>query len=404
MKSTLLAAVASASAPTALAANIIVSHFSGPVITLDFQQTGADSGTLVESSRIENSCGVTPGWMHMDKEKNTAYCFDESWADNNAEGVGIGAITQYSVDANAKLTISGKGTTTGNSAHGGLYGGKDNRKFVATCEYTPGNMTTYALPITADTKMIQKIHFEGSGPHERQAGSHPHETLPDPTGNYVVVPDLGSDLVRVLRINHETGWLTQCSAGKSEAGDGPRHGLFHTTKDGKLVYYAVNELSSTVGVYDTAYGAVGDPNACLTLTLKQTIDMLPETVNANGNEVKAAELRIAGEFLYASSRGDKLFGAEAGNEKDSLAIYKIGCGGKLKFITLTSAHGFFPRFFDINKAEDLVVIGGMTTSSVAVVQRDTKTGLLGKLLARIVLPPIGTYLGEDGISSVAWWD
>lgn len=210
----------------------------------------------------------------------------------------------------------------------------------------------------------------------------------------MIVPDLGSDLTRIFKINQDTGMLTACPAVASLPGDGPRHGVF--SKNGK-VYYSLNEVSSSVGVYD-----VVQPKGytdCLTLNRIQTLSTYGPNVPLGNVTVKSAEIRIVGNNLYASNRNDSTFGFE----QDSIAIYDITqSDGTLKFKELANAYGYYPRSFSFNKAGTYVAIGGQTTANIAIVARDPETGKLGKRVANINLPPRGTYGGEDGLSSVIW--
>ena len=232
---------------------------------------------------------------------------------------------------------------------------------------------------------------------DRQDKPHPHAAFTDPTGAFLIVPDLGADLTRIFKINKDSGVLTACPAIKSLAGDGPRHGIFKTVGYGILKYYSLNEVSSSVGVYDVVYPKVrGDD--CLSLKLVQTISNYGPTVPLGNINVKSAEIRIVGDSLYASNRNDTTFGPE----KDSIATFKIDATGALSFVELANSYSYYPRSFSFNKAGTYVAIGGQTTANIAIVERDTKTGKLGKLVANLNVPPRGTYGGEDGISSIIW--
>jgi 6-phosphogluconolactonase (cycloisomerase 2 family) len=228
---------------------------------------------------------------------------------------------------------------------------------------------------------------------DRQDRPHPHAAFTDPSGKFMIVPDLGADLTRIFRINQQTGMLSDCPAVASLPGDGPRHGVF--SKDGKK-YYSLNEVSSSVGVYDVIQPQ--GYSSCLSLKLVQTLGTYGPDVPLGNVTVKSAEIRIVNNNLYASNRNDSTFGFE----QDSIATYQIKSDGTLQFQELANAYGYYPRSFSFNKAGTLVAIGGQTTANIAIVARDTKTGKLGKLVANINLPPRGTYGGEDGLSSVIW--
>ena len=370
-----------------LGAKLLVTHFSGPLYTLDFN---ANAKSLKVSSQTKG-CGQIPTWLHLDKDSRTVYCFDESW-------YGSGVLSQYTLKSDSSLSLVASAATPGNSVHGSLYGGKDGKGFVVTSEYSPSTITTYKLPITAQSKPIQTLQFTMAAPGprpDRQDKPHPHAAFTDPSGKFLVVPDLGADLTRIFKIDANSGKLSDCPAIASLPADGPRHGVFRKNAAGALKYYTLNEISSSVGVYDVTYPS--SSSGCLSLKLVQTLSNYGPGKTGLTTE-KSAEIRISGDYLYATNRNDQTFG----KEQDSIAIFKIGADGKLAFQELTNAYGYYPRSFSINKEGTYAAIGGQTTANVAIVKRDGATGKLGPLVANINIAPRGTYGGEDGLSSVIW--
>jgi len=105
---------------------------------------------------------------------------------------------------------------------------------------------------------FQNLTFtlDGPGPNKgRQDAPHPHQTVLDPTGKFILVPDLGADLVRVFAISDEDGLTV--TAGEplvAAAGSGPRHISFAEKKDGSFVMYLISELSNTITAYNVVYG------------------------------------------------------------------------------------------------------------------------------------------------------
>ena len=88
----------------------------------------------------------------------------------------------------------------------------------------------------------------------RQDAPHPHEAVLDPTQQYVLINDLGADLVRVYAVDPKTNLLTAKPSLKAKAGSGPRHAAF--TLDpvaGHYVFYLVAEIASTVTAYRVMY-------------------------------------------------------------------------------------------------------------------------------------------------------
>jgi 6-phosphogluconolactonase (cycloisomerase 2 family) len=242
----------------------------------------------------------------------------------------------------------------------------------------------------------QKFTMTQKGPNSRQDVPHPHEALLDPTGKFMLVPDLGADLVRVFSIDANSGKLNSCGQGQASPGDGPRHGeFFYTNPNASTpsVLFTVNELGNSVSVWTATYSS-----SCIALKLTQTISTYKPGTKG-GPTTKAAELRIRGNFLYAANRADQTFG----NQQDSIATYSIDpATGKLTWVEAANARAYYPRTFQINKAGDLVAVGGQTSSSVVILKRDAATGKLGEPVASLVIQPVGRAGEEDGLSAVIW--
>lgn len=227
----------------------------------------------------------------------------------------------------------------------------------------------------------------------RQDAPHLHSAFVDPTGNFLLSGDLGADLIRVWKIDTSSGKLTECSAIKAGAGDGPRHGSFTTINDATYLY-VVNELGNSVRAYSITYPQGG----CLTGSSIQSLSTYP-TNQTKPTGVKASEVIVKDSFVYASNRNDKSFGSE----QDSIAVYAIAPStGQLELLDFTNSYGFFPRTFSINEAGTLVAVGGQTDAVVSVLKRDPETGLLGPLVDSINVGRRGTVNGEDGLSAVTW--
>jgi 6-phosphogluconolactonase (cycloisomerase 2 family) len=92
------------------------------------------------------------------------------------------------------------------------------------------------------------------GPNpSRQDAPHPHQALIDPTDSYIVVPDLGADLVRVFNINHSSSLLTAQTPFNAPPGSGPRHGAF-SVSERDTFFFLVSELGNTAASYNVTYG------------------------------------------------------------------------------------------------------------------------------------------------------
>lgn len=258
-------------------------------------------------------------------------------------------------------------------------------------------LSTYKLPLTSSSKVLQKQKFLLSSPGpvaKRQDKAHPHSVLTDPTGKYLIVPDLGADLIRIFQINSSNGMLTACPSVKTSPGDGPRHGAWWVQGTGteKLtVLYIINELSKSLTAWTVGYPVSG----YMSLDKIGTVSTSAPGTSGSGS---AAEVHVAGNFVYTSNRNDQAFGSG----QDSLITYTINPNGSLSVLEATNSHGWYARTFSINNDGDLLAVGGQASSTVSVISRDPSTGRLGGLLVSLQVGKKGADGGWDGLSSVVF--
>lgn len=74
----------------------------------------------------------------------------------------------------------------------------------------------------------------------------------DPTGKYLLVPDLGADQVHVYTFDPKTLKTTAKTPLKVPGGYGPRHLAFATRGD-KTFMYLMNELVNMIIGYEVSY-------------------------------------------------------------------------------------------------------------------------------------------------------
>ena len=118
------------------------------------------------------------------------------------------------------------------------------------------SVSTYTVLPSGGISFLQSFTFKLTAPGtipSRQDAPHPHQALLDPTGCFIVVPDLGADLVRVFNINAKTNKLTESTSLATPPGSGPRHGSF--LKLGQNTYFfLVAEIDNMVRSYKVTYG------------------------------------------------------------------------------------------------------------------------------------------------------
>lgn len=258
-------------------------------------------------------------------------------------------------------------------------------------------ITTWKLQLTqAGLALASFGPYDLTGPHPnaaRQDASHPHGVHADLTGAFLVSPDLGNDMVHVFTINSTTGHLTTCSGPFFGPGAGPRHATFKVLASGATVMYVGCEMGGIVTAFNVMYGS---GSACPTFSFLQAISAYAGNATAP-TASKLAEVHLFDNFLYVANGVDKLF---SGN--DSNANLSLDSTGTMTFPQQYDSYGTYSRTFQINKAGTLVAVGDQTTANLAILKRDTATGLLGPLLANLRIGATVTPENEDGLSAVVW--
>jgi 6-phosphogluconolactonase (cycloisomerase 2 family) len=333
---------------------------------------------------------------------------DENWNYQPANPQSV--FTSYNVDkASGKLTVAQTSNlTTVSSVNGALFGDK---KFIAVAGYS-GQVSALSIDKTK-FKQAQVLDFVNKtelGPG--QTLPHPHQTVLDPTKQFIVTPDLGGDLLRVFCWSADFGndVLEEHVPFKVKSGSGPRHAAFwkanpssNATDD--VYLFVVTELTSTLTAYKVSYPQEGGLN----FTEVNTQNTFGGSPTPDG--AKAAEVQVSPDnrFLIVSNRNDSSFSLDkfdgsSTNEtefSDSLATYAIGINGTLTFKQLWPAGGLFPRQFSMNNAGNMVAVGLQTSCRVVVLARDVDSGLLGKPVSYI---PLGTCADGNlaGPTRIVW--
>lgn len=105
--------------------------------------------------------------------------------------------------------------------------------------------TTWSVAKPSKLKNIQTKVFQGKQPH-------PHQAVLDPTGKYLLVPDLGLDQIHVYTFDSNTLKFTPKSTVTVPSGYGPRH-LTFATRGKKTFAYLMTEFAITIIGYEVSY-------------------------------------------------------------------------------------------------------------------------------------------------------
>lgn len=216
--------------------------------------------------------------------------------------------------------------------------------------YTSGSLAV--LPIREDGSLgalAQRIQHKGSGPvRPNQEQARAHFIHYDPSGQFVLVADLGMDRVLVYRLDEQTGHLSPSNPPSTDftPGSGPRHLAFHP--DGRHIYIS-NELNWTVTACEWDVQS-------RTLKPVQTLSTLSPLSDAVTGEKATADIHLtpAGDFLYVSNRGE-----------NTLAAFRVDARTRLLERIGTFPCRDWPRNFAIAPGGESLLVANQRGDSVA---------------------------------------
>lgn len=244
----------SASVASSAATNLFVTSYGGTLTTLILEASKNGSYSL-DTAYSSSNCGSSPTWLTLDSERGILYCLDEGLSTTN------GTVNSLRVDEDGGLTLATSQPSITGPVSSVLYG-NGNAKHLAVAHYAGSALSYWGAPANASLVPDADITFtlDGPGPDpERQDAPHEHQAILDPTGQYVIVPDLGADLVRVFSFD-STGALTEEDPLEAKAGSGPRHAVFWTGASyygNSTYFYLVSELANTLTTFTVTYPPSG---------------------------------------------------------------------------------------------------------------------------------------------------
>ncbi len=231
---------------------------------------------------------------------------------------------------------------------------------ILAANYNSGSVSSLAVREGEPQAPASTITERGSGPNKRQMSAHAHDAVVDPSGRYVLAPDLGADRVFVYRFDRSTHTLSTNDANSphdfvAPFGSGPRHIVFGA--DGRFAYL-VTELSADVMVFrwDARQGR---------LTLAQS---LPISTAGFAGVKSGAEITVSGDghFVYVANRGE-----------NHIVVYRVDAvSGTLSEIQRVASDGSKPWSFGIDTTGRWLVVANQESGTVNVLAIDRKSGLL----------------------------
>lgn len=310
-----------------------------------------------------------PSWLTLSRDQRRLFVVNENGPGQQDP---VGRVSSFAIDPTShELSLISQVQSLGNEPTHSSLSADASHLFVSNYSVAedPGG-TLAVLPVGADGKLgpvVQMSSHPSSRVNpERQMSAHVHSTVSSPDGRFVFSNDLGADKVFVYRFDPKANKdLPLVPADPAfvqlPAGSGPRHLLF--SADGKHAWLTM-ELSAQVAVFDYRDG-----------TLKQT-QMVDLAAGQPVSDKAAAALHASkdGKFLYVSNRGTA----------NQMLVFAIDpASGHLKELQRRSVEGDHPREFSLDPSGKFLLIANQKSNQIVVVERDTKSGLLGKTVQKL---------------------
>ena len=346
MKQLLAAILMTLSAGLARADLVYVGSQGNQLNALRFD---ADSGKLAVIGAVAE--GLRPTWTVAHPRLPVLYAVDDN---PGKEG---------SVSAFAINRASGTLTKLNDASSGGagvthLWLDAPSNTLLAA-NFGGGSASSISVnPDGSIGALVSTIKATGSGPHRRQTGPHAHSAAVDPSGRYVLVPDLGADRVFVYALDRLTHALSPDDGGRSYAaapGSGPRHLVF--SPDGRFVWL-LNELSGEVTAlrWDAQQGRLSP------------VQTLSTSSTEFAGTRSGAEIALSpdGRFVYVEDRGER-----------NLVAYRVNAAtGELSFVQRIATGGEMPWAMAIHPSGRWLLVAHQRSGTVNVFSIDPASGLL----------------------------
>jgi 6-phosphogluconolactonase (cycloisomerase 2 family) len=309
-----------------------------------------------------------PSWLCAKADGSRLYVANEF---DGAEGA-AGMLTAYARDAGSGLLTLLNSVNSGGAAPAYLSLSFDER-FAFAANYSGGSVAVLAL--RADGSLSEPLmvvrHAElfgaaSSGPQPaalappgsfaisgHEGGPHAHMAQVDPSGRFLLVSDLGLDLLISWRFDVESGRLSQPHKWQASPGAGPRHFAFHPQRAEHC--YVLNEEASTLAWlhFDAETGR---------LSSRAEVSSLPAGFKGTSF---ASDLRFSadGRHLYCLNR-----------LHDSVAVFAVAADGSPTLLGHEWTRGSYPRSCAFDPSGRFLYVCNQRSDHIAVFEVDAAGG------------------------------
>lgn len=292
-----------------------------------------------------------PSYLVVDAMGNYLYVVSEtdSYGEKGAGAIYVFAINRSSGALELRQQVSSEGAAP---CHLSL---DHTGKYLFVANYMGGSIA--AFRIGADGRLEPHHQVIQGGPGSgvnalRQSQAHAHYVHASPDNRFVLVADLGRDLVLGWKLRD--GYLDAASALNPGPGTGPRHLTFAPAGDN---VYVLNELTSEVAQvsFNKETGA---------MQLRSTISTLP--TDYIGSNTGAAISTVNGKHVYVSNRGHNSIGQFLINPDD----------GHLTALEWFPSGGQTPRNFEIDPTGRWMIVANQGSNNLVLFSITSPNGRL----------------------------
>ena len=228
--------------------------------------------------------------------------------------------------------------------------------------YGTGHIFAIKVEENGNLKLLNCIQQQ---PNE-EGVSRAHCMLPSPKEDFAYGINIASDQIACYKLSEKGIIINDVFPYlQLPLGEGPRHMKWHPTLE---VAYVITEYSNHLFVLQ---GGKEDGS----LEVIQTIDLLK--VQRGESYGSTLCINQEGTVLYAANRG-----------RDTITQLSIGKDGKLAYVQETSAYGCWPRHIALTQDDRYLLIANQKTGKVNIVEVDTGSGNLGKLIREEDFPQV----------------
>ncbi|KAI0468356.1 putative isomerase YbhE [Xylaria cf. heliscus] len=311
---------------------------------------------LTESSiKITNKAPTTGSnysWMRYKRPTDTVYAVNEGGSDVAAFKLG-------------GLDVKGGNSANGSAGVVFLEFNKDQTRMIGA-GYGSSMLDVWDISATGAPKLLKSINVTESYPSSGPRGNTPHQALFDPTGDWLVVPDLGAD--RLLIADAKGDSYKIINAISLTAGSGPRHGGFIKSSD-KTFFVVACELSNQVHLYEFKYGDNGP----------EFVHLMEQSTYGPDIKPKNATSAAAGALLIASNSRDVYISNRlSGDTEDNIAHFVFDAKtSNLTFAESIPTGGTNPRSMGFAANESILFVANVAgPAGVSAISRCASSGRL----------------------------